>query len=211
MTGPPAPPAPPAPIGILLAAGRSERMGRPKQLLPWPPPDGPPLVCAAFDAIARACAEMVVVVGSSPHAVVAALGDRRFHQVRPQGAEMIDSVRAGLRAVRGIDPHADALLHPADHPEVARSTLTVLLEARRTHGDLALLPEHAGRGGHPAFIPVRLFDTILEWAGPGGLRRFWREHPECCQRLPVDDPWVVRDVDTPDAYSAGAADPSIES
>ena len=52
-------------IGVLLAAGQSKRMGRPKQLLPWPPKgENPkPLVAAAFDAIARVCDEMVVVVG----------------------------------------------------------------------------------------------------------------------------------------------------
>lgn len=65
-------------IGVLLAAGQSKRMGRPKQLLPWPPKgeNSKPLVAASFDAIARVCDEMYVVVGHQSDAVIAALSDR---------------------------------------------------------------------------------------------------------------------------------------
>ena len=52
------------PIGVLLAAGRGRRLGGTKQLLEWPPGAvGTTLVAAAFDAIAAACARMVVVLG----------------------------------------------------------------------------------------------------------------------------------------------------
>src|SRR5690554_3115419 len=102
-------------IGVLLAAGRSGRMGRLKQLLPWPPVDGErPLVAAAFDAIAPACCAMVVVVGHEADAVLAALGERTFQSARVEsGAEMLVSVKAGLLAARAIHPTADVLLHPA--------------------------------------------------------------------------------------------------
>lgn len=188
------------PVGILLAAGRSTRMGRPKQLLPWPPPDGPDaMVAAAFDAIAWACADMVVVVASPDNEVVAALGDRRFHAVVPDGEAMLDSASAGLRAV---GPGADAMLQLADHPEVARSSVQTLLDNR---AGIAVMPEYAGHGGHPVLIPAALFADILDNAGPGGLRAYWREHPDCCRRLRVDDPGVVRDLDGPADYVSSSS------
>ncbi len=58
------------------------------------------------------------------------------------------------------------------------------------------------RRADPALITARCFDAIIAYAGSGGLRQFWRDHPELCVRLPVNDPDVLRDVDTPDQYSA---------
>ncbi len=192
------------PIGVLLAAGRSRRMGRPKLLLPWPAPDGPrAVIAAAFDAIAGACREMVVVGAADDEtlaaAIAAALDERRFRPAIPQGDEMIDSVRAGLLAARAIDHDADVLLQPADHPDVAPGTLEALLADRRDD-DTAVIPAYDGRGGHPVLIPSGLFGDILAYDGPGGVRQFWRDHPDRCRRLPVDDPAVVHDLDTPDQW-----------
>jgi molybdenum cofactor cytidylyltransferase len=199
---------PDPPIGILLAAGGSRRMGRPKLLLPWPAPDGPrAIIAAAFDAIACVCRQVVVVVPARDDALVAALiealGERRFGQAIPDGDEMIDSVRAGLRASLTIDEGAAALLQPADHPDVAPGTLAALLAGGTEHDNTAVMPEHDGHGGHPVLIPRRVFDDILSYNGPGGVRQFWRDHPDRCRRLQVDDPAVIHDLDTPDQYGAG--------
>jgi CTP:molybdopterin cytidylyltransferase MocA len=194
--------AAPRVIGILLAAGRGRRLGGTKQLLPWPPPDGDrPLIAAAFDAVAPACDAMVVVTGHEAARVEAALAPRQFRIVRCDAdAEMIESVRAGLRAARSIDAGATVLLQPADHPEVAAETLTRLgKEAGATPG-VAVMPEHNGRGGHPVMVPASLVPEILAWTGTGGLRAFWREHADRCRRVAVNDAAVVRDLDTPEQY-----------
>ncbi len=190
-------------IGVLLAAGRSERMGRPKQLLPWPPKseNSKPLVAAAFDAIARVCDEMVVVAGHYGEEVVLNLRERKFFRVNgDSGSELFPSIQFGLLAASRIDPSADILLHLADHPEVRRDTLEALIRTAGEKPNCAVMPKYRGQGGHPVLIPAALTTQILSSAGGGGLRQFWLDRPELCLRLPVDDPGVILDIDTQSDY-----------
>jgi len=186
-------------IGVLLAAGRGRRTGQTKQLLLWPTAEGSkPLLAAAFDAIASVCREMVVVFGHEAQAVAAALGSRKFHAVTSDpDAEMFTSICVGLNAARQIDPQADALLHPGDHPAVNRKTLDALVRVGGNHRECAIMPVYRGDGGHPVLVPALLFDPILSYDGHGGLRQFWIENPTLCLRLVVSDAAVVQDVDTP--------------
>jgi CTP:molybdopterin cytidylyltransferase MocA len=181
-------------------------MGRAKQLLPWPAVGGDrPMVAAAFDAIAPACCAMVVVIGHEGEGVLAALAERTFELVRVDpAAEMLNSVKAGLAAARSIHPTADVLLHLADHPEVKRETIESLVRASAQQSDRAVMPQLDGRGGHPVVIPAGLVSNILEFQDAGGLRQFWLDHTNLCVRLPVDDPGVVLDVDTPSDYQSPA-------
>jgi molybdenum cofactor cytidylyltransferase len=192
-------------IGVLLAAGRSERMGRPKQLLPWPPksPDAKPLVAASFDSVARVCDAMVVVVGQYADEVVAALGDRVFHRAEGDGRlELFVSIRRGLRLASELDPTADVLLQPADHPEVRRDTLESLIACAAANSGRAVMPTYRSQGGHPVLIPAPV-TQVLAYPGRGGLRQYWIENPGQCLRMPTDDPGVVFDIDTQLDYDLG--------
>jgi CTP:molybdopterin cytidylyltransferase MocA len=174
-------------------------MGRVKQLVSWPSPAGEvPLVAAAYDAIAGACREIVVVLGHEPDAVAAALAPRPYRPVFSNpDADLFDSIRAGLIEAHSRDATACVLVQPGDHPEVKKQTLAAILAARLQTPQLAILPEFNERGGHPALLPPCLIQRLLEESCPAGLGQFWRENPELCRRLPVDDPGVVRDVDVP--------------
>jgi CTP:molybdopterin cytidylyltransferase MocA len=186
-------------IGVLLAAGRGGRMGGSKQLVEWRNSEvAKPLVAAAFDAIRPICDEMVVVVGHAADSVVAALGDRPFHRADSDpSAPMFESIRAGLHAAQHIDQTATIVLQPADHPEVAPSTLRALTERSPQRPGQAIIPQYADRGGHPVLISASLAAILVEADCPAGLGQFWLDHPELCHRVQVDDSTVLRDIDIP--------------
>lgn len=200
-----------ATAGVLLAAGRSRRMGRTKQLLTVTSAGGArvPMVAAAFDLLAQVCTDGVVVVtGHDADAVTRALVPRTIVAVASDpDADMLVSVKAGLGAARRAFPRATAVwLHLADHPFVDAATLHVVARAfAEARGACAVMPVHAGRGGHPALIPAGLVDEILAWEGAGGLRAFWMERPDRCVRVEVTDAGVTRDLDTPEQYGQWGA------
>lgn len=174
-------------------------MGGTKQLKPWPSAEGEkPLIAAAYDAIRPICDDMVVVLGHEADTVAAALADRPFHRAESNpDLPMFDSIRAGLRAAHQIDPTATIILQPGDHPYVTNATLHSVTDWSLQRPVQAIIPQHVGRGGHPVLIPPRIAALILAAVCPAGLGQFWLDHPELCYRVPVDDPSILRDIDTP--------------
>ena len=195
-------------IGVLLAAGQSRRMGRPKQLMPWPSSDSGrqrTVVAASFDAIAGLCDRMIVVVGDHADDVAQSLSPRQCTMVHSSSkAEMIESIRTGLNAAADLPDWTAILLHPADVPGVALQTVRQIVDLAQTQPDVAIMPEFDGSGGHPVLIPRGLVQPILAYHGPGGLRAFWEAHPAVRLRLPVTDPGCLRDLDTPEDYHSAS-------
>jgi molybdenum cofactor cytidylyltransferase len=194
-------------IGLILAAGRGRRMGRTKQLVPWRAEGGAkPLVAAAFDAIRGVCDDMIVVLGHEADAVAGALAPRTYQRVLcDPDAPMFESIRAGLVAAHEIDPGTTIVMQPGDHPEVTAATLIALLAAADADSSRAITPEYQGRGGHPVLIPPAVIAGLLIAGCPDGLAAFWRDNPQLCHRVVVDDANVVRDVDTPEQLRDGGA------
>jgi molybdenum cofactor cytidylyltransferase len=186
-------------IGVILAAGRGKRMGGKKQITAWPSADGmKPLVACAYDAVRPICDEMVVVLGHIADSVVEALADRAFHRTDcDPDAPMYESIRAGLRTALNIDASATIVLQPCDHPEVDPTSLDRLAALSGEGPTQAIIPQYSNRGGHPVLIPPHICAILIEAECPEGLGQFWADHPELCHRVPIDDPKLVRDIDTP--------------
>jgi molybdenum cofactor cytidylyltransferase len=185
--------------GVVLAAGSSRRMGRPKQLLPV---DGRPLL---EGVVARACAsrldEVVVVLGANAEAITAAVALGRARAVvNPDHASgMSSSLRAGLAALGpGVDR---AVVILGDQPAVSAALLDELLDLQARSG----LPAAAlGFGGllHPPVVLRReLWGDLAELEGDVGCRALIRARPELVAALPVsEDARHPVDVDTPEDY-----------
>ncbi|MDP6601137.1 MAG: nucleotidyltransferase family protein [Phycisphaerales bacterium] len=194
----------PRPIGLLLAAGRSKRLGtQTKQLLPWPPGSERTMIEASYDLLAPFCAAMFVVLDHDADAITAALAPRVFSMVHGDAdAPMFDSIRRGLRAIAAEHTDSVVLLHPADLPAVQQNTVQRMLDESSTTPHQALVPQCGGRGGHPVLIPPGMCEEILGHDGRDGLRGYWELRSDKLRRIEVNDPATTMDVDTMAVYQA---------
>lgn len=187
---------------LLLAAGISRRMGQPKQLLEW---QGQPLVrhVAGNVLAAQSVERLVVVIGAVADEVrtaLAGLGPRLTIAENPDYASgQASSLRVGLAAL----PTASAavLVVLADQPLVTPGLIDHLIAAYRAQpAALALVPTYQGQRGTPTILGCGLFAELRELQGDVGARVVLHRHPDAVCRVAVDDPAVVVDLDTPDAY-----------
>ena len=184
--------------GIVPAAGLSRRMGREKILLPFGGATVLETILTSLEA-AGARERVAVLRPDLPEAAELARrsGARVVFNQRPE-EEMLLSIRLGLESLSG---QADAVfVWPADHPAVSRATLELL--AGRADPARALVPTHEGRRGHPALLGRDLLPEVASIAPQEGLRSLWRSKPECLVEVPVDDPGVLQNIDTPEDYRA---------
>ena len=186
---------------VLLAAGRSRRMGAFKPLLPF---GGVTVAEACVASLSAAgAAEVVVVVGHRGAEVRAALAHLpavRFALNEAEESEMGVSVARGVEA---LSEEAEAVLVAlVDHPAVPASEIRRLLEARRRTGARLVVPEWRGRGGHPVLVDLAYREEVLTVVPERGLRALFDAHRAEVLRLPAGSPYVTRDMDTRDDYLA---------
>jgi molybdenum cofactor cytidylyltransferase len=184
---------------VVLAAGSSTRMGRPKLLLPLA---GKPIVQHVVDtALGAAVGEVVVVLGPEPDTVRASVrpDDRLRFVVNERSEEgQSTSLRTGLDAV-GPDAEA-AIILLADQPSVSPSALDAVLRATRSlPSDVAAVQaSYGGVPAHPTLFLRKVWSDVVE-EGDHGARNWIRAHPE--RRILVEvggEP--PEDVDTPEDY-----------
>lgn len=110
--------------------------------------------------------------------------------------EMFDSVRIGLEYLQGKCDRV--LFTPVDIPLFTAQTVHALLQSK---ADLAS-PSHQGRCGHPILIGSRLIDGLLQDSGENGLKGALGRSGAFRDFVPVNDPGILHDIDTPEDYSA---------
>jgi molybdenum cofactor cytidylyltransferase len=180
---------------VLLAAGGSSRLGKPKQLVRL---RAEPLLRRAVDAAAAATGgSVIVVVGADALRLRALLARTHAQRTRvvahPGWAEgLSSSLRRGLAAVpaqsRGV------LFVLADQPLVDARSLERLIAAWRRRPSHAAAARYAGRLGVPAIVPRRAFAALRSLKGDEGARRVLAQARGVVE---VEMPEAEIDVDTP--------------
>ncbi|HSH44667.1 MAG TPA: nucleotidyltransferase family protein [Longimicrobiales bacterium] len=197
---------PVAACGIVLAAGASTRMGRPKPLLMV---GGETFLRRATGTLrAGGCGEVVAVLAAGPAAgpdagacvtEVEASGARSV--TNRTGSQQIDSLRLGLEALdRGCGA---AVVLPVDHPLVRPDTIAALIHRWRSgdEGGAAIVrPVHQGRPGHPTLFPRTTWPDLMR-PQPRGARSVVEGGTHPVADVAVADDGVTADIDTPDAYA----------
>jgi molybdenum cofactor cytidylyltransferase len=179
---------------IVLAAGKSERMGSPKALLPI---SGRTFLENILDAISRtSIEETVVVVGHHRKEIEAAvkMPSVVFNPDYEKG--MITSLQTGIRALSWDT--SGAFLFLVDHPLVEPATIEVMIA--NLAPNRIVLPTFGGRRGHPVLFSSEVLEEILVLPSSEGANIVVRKNPARIVEVPVSAPGILVDVDTPEQF-----------
>jgi molybdenum cofactor cytidylyltransferase len=188
--------------GIVLAGGRSSRMGRPKALLPIGSAGD-----TFFDRVTRTLLDagiedVVVVVGADADAI------RDGARPRP-GVRIVDnpdyeqgqltSLLAGLRALDAAQATA-ALVTLIDVPLVSAATVRALIAVQHERSAPIVRPVSQGRHGHPVVFGRALFEELRRADPAQGAKPVVRAHAAEMIEVPIDDEGAFADIDTREDY-----------
>jgi molybdenum cofactor cytidylyltransferase len=187
---------------IVLAAGRSTRMGGPNKLLAEL--GGKPLVRIVTEqALASKAHGVIVVTGHQAEQVEKALqGLNAKFERNPDFAEgLASSVKAGIAAVPA---DADgAVICLGDMPLIDAHLIDRLIEAFAPDGgNLIAVPVSDGRRGNPVLWSRRFFSELMTLDGDIGARHLIAKHGEAVAEVPVEGHGAFLDIDTPEALEA---------
>ena len=195
-------PRPPSPDGthtvaaIVLAAGRSRRMGTRNKLLE--PIDGVPMVRRTVSRLIEAgLSPVVVVTGHDAPDVRAVLGGLQCRLVHnPRYADgMGGSLAVGAATVSKVDA---ALVALADMPDVSPRHVRAMVDAWTTSEASIVVPMARGRRGNPVLFGAVHFDALRACRGDVGARAIVSADPSRVCAVSVDHLGVLEDIDTPD-------------
>jgi len=191
---------------VLLAAGKSERMGKFKQLLPI---GGKTFVEACADnLLASMATEVIVVTGHNEAGVRAALGNRPVRIINNPDYEsgMGSSVRRGVESV----PVAASgiLIALADQPLVGPDVLNQIISEYEGNAATILIPTYRGKKGHPIILNTTIKEEILSMDPAIGLKQITQAHSKHITYVEVSSDSVLVDFDLPDDLEqlSGATD-----
>ena len=183
---------------VVLAAGRSERMGTQKLLLPL---CGKPVIARVVDELSRSQVdEILVVIGTDGERLRETLGGKRVRFVEnpDPDSDMLGSVRCGLRALPRNCKAAIVAL--GDQPGITQALVDELTRCFH-HGDSKIVvPGCNGHRGHPVLFSAQYFDEVMSSHTATGLRGFLNAHSNKVFSVAVSDATTMEDLDTPADY-----------
>ncbi len=180
---------------LVLAAGSSVRLGRPKQLETWGPTNLLGHVVATTSGFP--VDEVWVVLGHEAERVLAEtdLGDAGVIE-NPEWEEGIaSSIRVGLDALTRLSRCERVLMVLGDQPGVSGSLVSELLASHVREGRPVTIPKYRYSWGNPVVVDRSLWPRLMSLEGDEGASRLWKAHPEW-----VNEVWFAdlapRDIDT---------------
>lgn len=184
---------------VVLAAGRSIRMGKPKMLLPW---GKTTVINQVVQTISSSGLDEIVVVAGGLHdAIESNLASFRGRVVfNPDYAngEMMDSLKTGIEAL--TPKHQGLLIVLGDQPTLEKAVIERILCQARAEPHKIILPSFDHHRGHPWLLPRELTREMLEFTNGKTLRDFLKLKEPQITYVEVDTPTILVDIDTPEEY-----------
>ncbi|MFH1418920.1 MAG: nucleotidyltransferase family protein [Planctomycetota bacterium] len=190
---------------LLLAAGQSRRMGRPKQLLPY---GESTILDAALDGILESTVDGLVIV-ANPEVERFLGGDlpERCHVAvnNDPDSEMLASVQLGLATIKDeFDPAPTdgIMVLLADQPQVTGGTITTCVETYRLPKSPPgiLIATYQGHRDHPTIFSWKLIREVADWPPDRKLNELAQQHADAVRELRITTGPLPIDVNTPEDY-----------
>jgi molybdenum cofactor cytidylyltransferase len=183
---------------LILAAGQSKRMGQPKMLLPW----GKTTVLGQVIDVFKAAGieDILVVTGGAKELVEALVGTSARTVFNPGFAEgeMLSSIQAGLAELK---PGTEAvLIGLGDQPQVQERSVRLVVEEYTQSKASLVVPSFQMRRGHPWLVARPHWGEILKMEPSETPRDFLNRHSADIRYVEINDPGILKDLDTPEDY-----------
>ena len=181
---------------VILSAGASSRMGRPKALLPYREGTFLEHLIEVTRHPRIGVTRVVLGAGAEVIRTIAKL-DPSVVVINPGWEEgQLSSVNAGLRSLVGVD--ADGIvLCPVDHPLVSARLVSELVERFYENNKAIVVPTYGGRRGHPVIFSNELFGELLAAPTDKGARAVVWAHAADILEVPTDEEGVVLNINDP--------------
>ena len=187
-------------VAVVLSAGESSRMGRPKALLPI---DGQTFIERIVGALKQtAVGKVIVVFGHN--------ADEMKQRIEHLPIEILvnrDYILGQLSslqvAVRQLEKTADCdgmLVHLVDHPYIDPALVTTMIERFYQTGKLIVVPRFGGKRGHPVIFSRQLFGELLAAPMDQGAKAIVKAHRDDTLEIDTEDEGITVDIDTPEIY-----------
>lgn len=184
---------------VLLAAGASTRLGRPKQLLAY---HGQTLLQHSVQTAAASRAQQVMVVlGASSEKLASEMKEANVHVVvNTEWQEgMGSSIRCGINAITGLDSAFEGMIiMVCDQPFVTTDLLNEIIDTHRRTGKQIIACSYEDSFGPPVFFHRSLFKELMQLKGDIGARSILIQHTDTVEVIPF--PQGTFDVDTEEDY-----------
>jgi molybdenum cofactor cytidylyltransferase len=188
---------------IVLAAGKSERMGKPKMGLPW---GDTTVIGQVVSILVASGVDQVVVVTGGGREDVEQILDRlpRDWPVRTvfnpdyAAGEMLSSLQVGVTSLK--EEVEAALIALGDQPQIEARVVQAILYAYHQTGARLVIPSYNMRRGHPMLVARTFWPELLSLYPPQTLRELLLAHENEILYVNVDTPSVLQDLDTQEDY-----------
>ena len=184
---------------MILAAGESKRMGKPKLLLPF---GEKTMIETVIDRVIQSNVERILVVlGSNREKIEKKIGNLPLEiAVNPDFKEgMLSSVQRGLEV---LPEEAQAVLvFLGDQPSIPSEVIDSVIDAFRKTGKGIVLPVYKGERGHPVLIDMKYRREVKNLNPEVGLRELVYGRPGDILEVEVDDAGILRDINDIEDYT----------
>ena len=187
-------------VAVVLSAGESSRMGRPKALLPI---DSQTFIEKIVGALKQSGIERVVVVlGFHADELRLQVGHLPVEiVVNPDYKQgQLSSLQAAIRHLQTTGSCDGMLVHLVDHPYIDSKLVRLMIDRFGDSDNMIVVPRHQGKRGHPVIFSKKLFQELLDAPIDQGAKAVVNAHRGETLEIDTDDIGITLDIDTPELY-----------